>query len=141
MNAPTFEIDRDLYPFTSRFMELSNGAKVHYVDEGEGEVTLLMLHGNPTWSFVYRNLITGLAPDYRCVAVDYPGFSQISRLNDALGCLNRSRAAPGPGCPQRCSLTFSRSVTVGSVVTSAFEDMAHAWVAGRRVLEAPSELT
>ncbi len=74
MNTPTFDVDRDLYPFKSRFMKLSNDARVHYVDEGKGEVTLLMLHGNPTWSFLYRNLISGLASDHRCVAIDYPGF-------------------------------------------------------------------
>ncbi len=74
VNTPALEVDRDLYPFTSRFMELSNGAKVHYVDEGKGEVTFLMLHGNPTWSFLYHNLLTGLAPDHRCVTLDYPGF-------------------------------------------------------------------
>ena len=43
----TFDVDRDLFPFTSRFMEMSNGAMVHYVDEGKGDVTFLMLHGNP----------------------------------------------------------------------------------------------
>ena len=70
----TFDVDRDLFPFTSRFMEMSNGAMVHYVDEGKGDVTFLMLHGNPTWSFLYRKLISGLTPDQRCVALDYPGF-------------------------------------------------------------------
>ena len=70
----TFDVDRDLFAFTSRFMEMSNGAKVHYVDEGKGDVTFLMLHGNPTWSFLYRKLISGLASDHRCVALDYPGF-------------------------------------------------------------------
>jgi haloalkane dehalogenase len=46
---------------------------VHYVDEGRGP-TLLLLHGNPTWSFLYRHIIMRLAPLFRCVAVDYPGF-------------------------------------------------------------------
>lgn len=57
-----------LYPFTDRF---SSG--VHYVDEGAGP-PLLMLHGNPTWSFLYRALILALRDRYRCVAPDYPGF-------------------------------------------------------------------
>lgn len=46
---------------------------VHYVDEGEGD-PILFLHGNPTWSFVYRGLIIRLRRGFRCIAVDYPGF-------------------------------------------------------------------
>ncbi|MGK3962917.1 alpha/beta fold hydrolase [Sorangium sp. So ce118] len=56
-----------------RFIELPSGARVHYVDEGEGE-TLLFLHGNPAWSFQWRDLIRGLRGSHRCVALDYPGF-------------------------------------------------------------------
>ncbi|HUH07218.1 MAG TPA: alpha/beta fold hydrolase [Egibacteraceae bacterium] len=65
-------VDERLYPFTSRFLDL-DGCRVHYVDEGQGPV-LLMLHGNPTWSFLYRNIIQGLRGRFRCIAVDYPGF-------------------------------------------------------------------
>lgn len=61
-----------LFPATSRFVEL-DGHWVHYVDEGSGP-TLLMLHGNPTWSFVFRHLIARLAGRFRCVVLDYPGF-------------------------------------------------------------------
>jgi len=61
-----------LFPFRSRFVDLPAG-RVHYVDEGRGPV-LLMLHGNPTWSFLYRGLILRLARRFRCVALDYPGF-------------------------------------------------------------------
>jgi haloalkane dehalogenase len=46
---------------------------VHYIDEGEGE-PILFLHGNPTWSFLYRGIVIRLRKKYRCVAVDYPGF-------------------------------------------------------------------
>ena len=46
---------------------------MHYVDEGQGP-TLLLLHGNPTWSFLYREIIKELRSDFRCVALDYPGF-------------------------------------------------------------------
>jgi haloalkane dehalogenase len=61
-----------LFPFRSRFVGIG-GHSVHYVDEGAGP-TLLMLHGNPTWSFVYREIIARLSDRFRCVAVDYPGF-------------------------------------------------------------------
>ncbi|MPY79897.1 MAG: alpha/beta fold hydrolase, partial [Actinophytocola sp.] len=65
-------VDDDLFPFESRFVEL-DGHVVHYVDEGSGPI-LLMLHGNPTWSFVYRQVIESLRDRFRCIALDYPGF-------------------------------------------------------------------
>ena len=65
-------LDEKLYPFQSRFVEI-DGNQIHYVDEGSGP-TLLLLHGNPTWSFLYRHVIPRLSRRFRCVAVDYPGF-------------------------------------------------------------------
>lgn len=65
-------LDERLFPFRSRFIEI-DGSRVHYVDEGEGP-PLLLLHGNPTWSFLYRDIIRGLRGRFRCVAPDYPGF-------------------------------------------------------------------
>jgi haloalkane dehalogenase len=61
-----------LFPVESRFV-VAGAARVHYVDEGRGPV-LLLLHGNPTWSFLYRHLIRELAGELRCVAPDFPGF-------------------------------------------------------------------
>jgi haloalkane dehalogenase len=61
-----------LYPFEDRYAEVA-GCRVHYVDEGTGP-PLLLLHGDPTWSFLYRRVIGGLRDRYRCIAVDYPGF-------------------------------------------------------------------
>ncbi len=65
-------VDDELFPFESRFLDLV-GHTIHYVDEGEGP-TLLLYHGNPTWSFLYRDLIAGLRDRFRCIAWDYPGF-------------------------------------------------------------------
>ncbi len=65
-------IDKDLYPFDSRFMDLGPGT-LHYLDEGHGR-PIVMLHGIPLWSFAYRHLISGLSNGYRCVAPDYFGF-------------------------------------------------------------------
>jgi haloalkane dehalogenase len=50
-----------------------DGHLVHYIDEGTGP-TLLFVHGNPTWSFVYRDVISRLRDSFRCVAVDLVGF-------------------------------------------------------------------
>ncbi len=65
-------LDTTLFPFASHFLEI-DGHTVHYVDEGNGPV-LLLLHGNPTWAFLYRHMIAELSPHFRCIAVDYPGF-------------------------------------------------------------------
>jgi haloalkane dehalogenase len=60
------------YPFDSRYVDVG-GNRVHYIDEGSGPI-ILFLHGNPTWSFLYRHIVTGLRDDFRCIALDYPGF-------------------------------------------------------------------
>lgn len=70
-------IDRSEYPFESRFVDLTEGT-VHYVDEGVGH-PVVMLHGEPTWSFLYRDLIEGLSEEYRCIAPDYLGFGLSDR--------------------------------------------------------------
>lgn len=67
-----FEPDRKLYPFESRWFESSVGP-IHYVDEGEGR-PLVLFHGNPDWSFLYRDIIVQLRDRFRCIAMDYPGF-------------------------------------------------------------------
>ncbi len=65
-------IDRSEYPFRSNYVDLKMG-KMHYIDEGEGS-PIVMLHGNPTWSFMYRTLVSELSDSFRCIAVDYIGF-------------------------------------------------------------------
>jgi haloalkane dehalogenase len=62
---------RPLYPFASHTLSLGK-LRYHYVDEGAGE-PLLFVHGNPTWSFYWRNLIAAWRGEYRCVAVDHIG--------------------------------------------------------------------
>ena len=71
MEAPTQNSWRQLYPFKSHFVDLQ-GLRYHYLDEGRGR-PLLMVHGNPTWSFYWRNLVLGLRDDYRVLAVDHMG--------------------------------------------------------------------
>lgn len=65
----------DLYPWTPRRLELPGGVGMSYVDEGprQGGETFLMLHGNPTWSFYYRELVRALSGEHRCVAPDHVG--------------------------------------------------------------------
>ncbi len=60
-----------LYPFAPHYAWI-NGHKMHYVDEGAGS-PVLMVHGNPTWSFYYRHLIKGLRGRFRTIALDHIG--------------------------------------------------------------------
>jgi len=81
MNAATSRISspsptasepwRSLYPFESRWLE-TGGQRYHFVDEGRG-IPLLFVHGNPTWSFLWRNLIRDFRDQFRTVAVDHIG--------------------------------------------------------------------
>ncbi len=69
----------DIYPFKPHYLKIncaqnaeSGELNYHYIDEGAGEA-VVMLHGNPTWSFYYRNLISALKSSYRALAVDHIG--------------------------------------------------------------------
>ena len=61
----------ELYPFDGHFFPRSAG-RMSYLDEGSGD-PVVMVHGNPTWSFYYRNLILALRDSHRCVAPDHIG--------------------------------------------------------------------
>ncbi len=64
---------RQLYPFASNTLTLKDGERLHYIDEGEGDEAVLMVHGNPTWSFYYRNLVKELQSRFRCIVPDHIG--------------------------------------------------------------------
>lgn len=70
------ESTRALYPFKSHYLTLSDGKRMHYVDEGPEDGDILMfVHGYPTWSFVYRALIVYYAAlGFRCIAMDHIGY-------------------------------------------------------------------
>jgi haloalkane dehalogenase len=65
------EFPSELYPFTSHSAAIG-GLSMHYVDEGSGPPVVLV-HGNPTWSFYFRNLIPPLATSHRAIALDHIG--------------------------------------------------------------------
>ncbi len=67
-----FTPDPELFQFVSRWFDSSVGP-VHFIDEGDGP-PLLLMHGNPDWSFLYRKIVLGLRDQFRCVVPDYPGF-------------------------------------------------------------------
>ncbi len=68
-------LDKTEYPFTSNFYNL-NGHNLHYIDEGHGE-TILFVHGTPSWSFDFRNVIKILKSSFRCIAIDHIGFGEL----------------------------------------------------------------
>lgn len=65
-------LNKNEYPFQNKFFEI-NGAKMHYIDEGSGEV-ILFVHGTPSWSFEFRDVIKHLSKQFRCIAIDHIGF-------------------------------------------------------------------
>lgn len=66
------EFDHGLFPFESCYFDRGDAIRLHYVDEGQGP-PVVMVHGNPTWSFYYRNLISALRASHRCLALDHVG--------------------------------------------------------------------
>lgn len=131
------------YPFESRWFRTEDGVQ-HYVDEGSG-APLLMVHGNPTWSFAWRHLIVGLRDRYRVIAVDHLGcgfsekpqdtslyvldrhIARLAALVRALGLQNVCLfghdwgGAIGMGCAGRLPDRFSRFVLMN---TGAFRSQA-----------------
>jgi cis-3-alkyl-4-acyloxetan-2-one decarboxylase len=69
-----------VYPFRSQFLQLGEN-NLHYVDEGQGQ-PILMLHGNPTWSFYYRNLIQTFKPKFRTIVPDHMGCGMSDKPQD-----------------------------------------------------------
>ena len=78
------------YPFTGHFLEVGQSGDeggepvdLHYLDEGDpSHPPLLFVHGNPTWSFAWRNLIKGLRDRFRCIAVDHVGCGRSDKPQD-----------------------------------------------------------
>ncbi len=90
----------ELYPFESKFMDI-RGHELHYIDEGQGK-PVVMVHGNPTWSFYFRHLLTSLSKNFRAIALDHIGcgfsdkpnaktysYTLESRVNDLETLINR----------------------------------------------------
>lgn len=72
MSAVDLHAVRDLYPWKGRYLDVGGGIRMHYLDEGSGE-PLLVLHGNPTWSFSFRRFVERFAPEHRVVVPDHVG--------------------------------------------------------------------
>jgi haloalkane dehalogenase len=71
------------YPWESRYLRLRDGQTMQYLDAGEGR-PVLMLHGNPTWSFYFRDLVAGLEDCFRCVVPDHIGMGLSDKPDDSV---------------------------------------------------------
>ncbi|MEE8161458.1 MAG: alpha/beta fold hydrolase [Acidobacteriota bacterium] len=78
----SFSVDliRHLYHFTPHYFEI-DGRRCHYLDEGEGD-PIIMLHGNPSWSFMYRELIGPLQRSHRVIVPDHIGCGLSDKPSD-----------------------------------------------------------
>lgn len=73
-------VSPELYPFESHYLDIGDH-QYHYLDEGKGE-PVLMLHGNPSWSFYYRELVKRLSPNYHCLVPDHIGMGLSDKPGD-----------------------------------------------------------
>ncbi len=70
-----------LLPFKRNFLD-RNGNKLHYINEGQGE-PVVMVHGNPSWSFYYRNVVTALSDNHQCIVPDHIGCGLSDKPDDS----------------------------------------------------------
>lgn len=70
-----------LFPFKRNYLD-RNGNKLHYVNEGQGE-PVVMVHGNPSWSFYYRNIVVALSANHQCIVPDHIGCGLSDKPDDA----------------------------------------------------------
>lgn len=68
------------FPYVPHYVDIK-GVRVHYVDEGEGEI-ILCLHGEPSWSFLYRKMIKKMSVKHRVLAMDFIGFGKSDKFTE-----------------------------------------------------------
>lgn len=84
---PHLDVRSDLggaFSWSSKYVDVGDGVRQAYIDEGprDAPLTFLLLHGNPTWSFLYRKFIPPLAADHRVIAIDHVGFGRSDKPRD-----------------------------------------------------------
>ena len=71
---------QSLLPFESHFLD-RNGHQLHYINEGQGE-PVVMVHGNPSWCYYFRNLVSALSVNHQCIVPDHIGCGISDKPND-----------------------------------------------------------
>ncbi|TVR50155.1 MAG: alpha/beta fold hydrolase [Puniceicoccaceae bacterium] len=140
---------RGEYPFTGRLHRTEAGC-IHFLDEGSGEPVLL-LHGNPSWSFLYRQLVPLLAPRFRCIVPDHLGcglsekpggadyrlsahIDRLESLVEALGLERFHLVVHDWGGPIGLGLARRRPASLGRVVVTNTAAWPSPWIPGRIAL-------
>ncbi|MDR0445400.1 MAG: alpha/beta fold hydrolase [Puniceicoccales bacterium] len=100
------------YPFERHTLKTAEGHRLNYVDEGHGEC-IFMFHGNPTWSFYYRQLIFQLRENFRCIALDNIGCGLSDKPQHYSYCLNNHIA--------------NASALMEKIQPTAFHIIVHDW--------------
>ncbi len=147
MNAPNIPgWLHTLYPFDPKRFDTGRGV-MSYLDEGSGDEAVVMVHGNPTWSFYYRNLVRGLRDRMRCIVPDHLGCGlsdkpqdfdytlgeHVRNLRALLDSLNLKRIhliVHDWGGPIGLGATLPQAGRLGKVVilnTAAFADSRIPW--------------
>lgn len=76
-------IDRRVYPFEGRRFDRGGGIRMHYLDEGPEDATpIVMVHGNPSWSIYFRELVLALRDRHRCIVPDHVGMGLSDKPGD-----------------------------------------------------------
>lgn len=132
---------KELYPFEPKRFESGSGA-LSYLDEGQGDEAVLMVHGNPTWSFFYRDVVLALRGRIRCIVPDHLGcglsdkpqdydytlhnhVANLGRLLDSLNLRKIHLIVHDWGGPIGLGACLPRHAKLGKVVilnTAAFAD-------------------
>lgn len=132
---------KELYPFEPKRFESGSGA-LSYLDEGQGDEAVLMVHGNPTWSFFYRHVVLALRGRIRCIVPDHLGcglsdkpqdydytlhnhVANLGRLLDSLNLRKIHLIVHDWGGPIGLGACLPRHAKLGKVVilnTAAFAD-------------------
>ncbi len=132
---------RELYPFEPKRFDTGSG-QLSYVDEGQGDEAVLMVHGNPTWSFFYRDVVRALRGRVRCIVPDHLGcglsdkpqeydytlpnhVANLGRLIDSLALRKVHLIVHDWGGPIGLGTMLPRSDKLGKVIilnTAAFAD-------------------
>ena len=80
-NLPQYQSFEDIpYPFETKKIQVSDEVTLAYVDEGKGAETILFIHGLGTYSASWKKNVEGLKKDFRCIAIDLPGYGKSSKL-------------------------------------------------------------
>ena len=137
---------KEIYPFTPKRFATGSG-ELSYLDEGTGDEAVLMVHGNPTWSFFYRNVVLALRGRIRCIVPDHLGcglsdkpqdynytlgnhVENLGRLIDSLNLKKIHLIVHDWGGPIGLGTCLPRAEKLGKVVilnTAAFADTVIPW--------------